>query len=285
MASSSRSPDSTETGECHAYNEQFKQECTCPVFREFMQTGICADCFHNRNSHFKLTGKGAEKVQDIMSRILGPSGPSSSSTGGSATTLTSISKARKLLSMSGASSSRTKAANSEANKGMRPGRVEVVKGKGKGKETETRSGSESRTNSDLFKVASIFILHRGTKFIGEKLQIPAEYNSIPDKVQIQSAQSRGLAVVDSSKGITLNRTWTHDELRDALHDLLPLAFPYFDRIQNKSQDDGPVWYLGGIAKRQLAIVETAHPTGADVDYHKGGGTTGWRNDRVWIGMS
>jgi hypothetical protein len=125
------------------------------------------------------------------------------------------------------------------------------------------------------------------------LQLPEDHRGIPDKITIQRAVLNGLAILRDDKGISLDRTWTYEELAAALYDLLPHLFAYFERMQqesgNSDSDDEdasgnkPAWYLASIVKKQLQIVPANFPTGADADYNKGAGTTGWRNNRLWIG--
>ncbi|KAK7006617.1 hypothetical protein R3P38DRAFT_3213942 [Favolaschia claudopus] len=74
---------------------------------------------------------------------------------------------------------------------------------------------------------------------------------------------------------------------DAFAALLPGPFEYFERQQIDNTDgfDHPIWYLATISQRRLRLVPANYPTGAQVDYNKGANTTGWRNNRVWIGRS
>lgn len=95
-------------------------------------------------------------------------------------------------------------------------------------------------------------------------------------MDIQIAALSGFAVLRDGQGITLNRTWSHKELANALGDLLPQPFA--------CTEGDPGWYLATMSKRHLRIVPLNYPTGADADYNKGAGTTGWRNNRLWIGQ-
>ncbi|KAJ6530278.1 hypothetical protein B0H19DRAFT_1192658 [Mycena capillaripes] len=159
---------------------------------------------------------------------------------------------------------------------MHPLRVEGQnKSKAKGKARETKD------NSTKFKVVSIHILPCGTEFIDGVLSIPSPHDQTPRvRVDVQTAQKHGLAVLND-QGITLDRNWIHDELWETLQDLLPLPFTYFQNLQLKSGQ--PSWYLAAIGKnRRLGIVPSQYPTGAEADYNKGAGTSGWRNNRLWI---
>ncbi|KAJ6592485.1 hypothetical protein B0H19DRAFT_1245356 [Mycena capillaripes] len=158
---------------------------------------------------------------------------------------------------------------------MRPSRVEGQnKSKAKGKARETKD------NSTNFKVVSIHILACGTEFIDGVLSIPSPHDRTPARVDIQTAQKHGLAVLND-QGVTLDRNWIHDELSETLQDLLPHPFTYFHNLQLESGQ--PSWHLAAIGKnRRLDIVPSQYPTGAEADYNKGAGTSGWRNNRLWI---
>ncbi|KAK6971863.1 hypothetical protein R3P38DRAFT_3297680 [Favolaschia claudopus] len=274
MASSS-SELSEQRGECTAYEEETKEECTCSEFRPLKKTGLCANCFHPQNEHLLLSQR--KTVKGVLAGILGTKGSTvGGGASGSSKTLDSIAKARKGLALSG---SRKAAANQESNKGMRPTRSEG-KVKNKGKETPE--------NTNIFKVVSVYILTCGTEYVddGEErsLELPASHMRIPDKVDVQKGELNGIAVLRDHEGIPLDRTWNHEELCDALAALLPGSFGYFERqqIDDAKGFDHPGWYLATISQRRLRLVPANYPTGAQVDYSKGANTTGWRNNRVWI---
>lgn len=120
-------------------------------------------------------------------------------------------------------------------------------------------------------------------------QIPGDHQTIPDRLDVQSAALNGLAVLRENEGIVLDRTWSHEELVGALHEYFPEVFAYFEQLFQDSMNDGseprPVWHLATIAHRRLKVAPVKFPTGANADYNKGAGTTGWRNNRLWIGQS
>ncbi|KAJ7465552.1 hypothetical protein FB451DRAFT_1561369 [Mycena latifolia] len=274
MASSSRSK--SDTTECTAHDEDTQEECTCTQFRKLKTTELCAECYHTRKHHIKPTGPATARVQQILANILhGSSGSSSSSSSGSSSSssssaLQSINKARKQTTLSGFTS-RSKAANQESNRGMRP-----ILDKGKGK--------NNSNSANLFKVVSAVVLPYGTKFLHGELQLPEEHQRVPDKIKVQTFVLNGLAVLRGEKGIEFDRTCDHESLTDALRDLLPLPFGYFDRLTLESDDPNapPPWVLAAVVGKRLKIVPAIFPTGSDVDYNKGASTTGFRNNRLWI---
>lgn len=89
--------------------------------------------------------------------------------------------------------------------------------------------------------------------------------------------------MDSSEGYTLGRFWDHEELVDAFAALLPLPFSFFEQLEHDAEDGEPAWCLATVAQRRLEVLNQSHPTGKDVDYHKGNSSTGFRNCRVFIG--
>ncbi|KAJ7442893.1 hypothetical protein B0H11DRAFT_2276764 [Mycena galericulata] len=189
------------------------------------------------------------------------------STSGS-TTLSKIAQSRALSS----GSSRTRAANAESNRGMWP------TGKGKGKEKPT-------SNPNLFKVVSVVVIACGTQFIDGILQVPPEFQQIPNKVKIQTLVLNGLAVLRDERGIEFDRTSDYVDFTNALREALPLPFGHFDQIQQESGEDEdapPPWHLAAVVKRQLHIVPVTFPAGSDADYNKGANTTGFRNNQIWI---
>ncbi|KAJ7149100.1 hypothetical protein C8R46DRAFT_1044372 [Mycena filopes] len=268
--SASGSRPKLELGECTALDEDTNEECTCTEFVEFKKTSLCGTCYHYRQNHLQPASKTSTNVQRILAGML-PSGSSSE------TTLGSINKARKQLTLTGSSAlAKSKAANRESNRGMRSGRED---GKGKAKAQETK-------DDRYFKVVSICILPCGTEFVDGERQIPSAYQTIPDHHAIQKAALKGLAVLRDNEGITLDRTWSHEEFVAAMHEYFPEAFAYFEGLFQESIDSyaepQAVWHLGTISARRLKIVPVKFPTGANADYNKGAGTTGWRNNRLWI---
>ncbi|KAJ7748973.1 hypothetical protein B0H16DRAFT_1888324 [Mycena metata] len=269
--SASGSRPKLELGECTALDEETKEECTCTEFVDFKKTSLCGTCYHYRQNHLQPAPETKKDVQSILAGMV----PSGSLFG---VTLGSLSKARKQLTLTGASSSaRAKAANHESNRGMRP--VRDSSGKGKAKVQEAK---EDR----FFKVVSIYILTCGTEFVDGVRQIPGDHQTIPDRLDVQSAALNGLAVLRENEGIVLDRTWSHEELVGALHEYFPEVFAYFEQLFQDSMNDGseprPVWHLATIAHRRLKVAPVKFPTGANADYNKGAGTTGWRNNRLWI---
>ncbi|KAJ7498414.1 hypothetical protein B0H11DRAFT_2189687 [Mycena galericulata] len=256
MASSSSSSSAfpPEKSECRAHDTDTNEECDCTDFRELKKTGLCADCLHSRASHHKPSASNAKRVQGILTGML-----KNPSTSGS-TTLSKIAQSRALSS----GSSRTRAANAESNRGMRP------TGKGKGKEKST-------SNPNLFKVVSVVVIACGTQFIDGILQVPPEFQEVPDKVKIQTLVLNGLAVLRDEKGIEFDRTSDHVDFTNALREALPLPFE-----SGEDEDAPPPWHLAAAVKRRLKIVPVTFPAGSDADYNKGANTTGFRNNRIWI---
>jgi hypothetical protein len=115
--------------------------------------------------------------------------------------------------------------------------------------------------------------------------MPAGYDKTPSKYDVKKAAREGLAVVDSEQGFELDRTWSHEDLVDAFTTLLPFPFSFFKKLQDEAKDGIPRWRLAIVASRRLQVLSDEHPTGKDVDYIKGNSTSGFRNSRVFIGMS
>lgn len=123
--SGSGSRPKLELGECTALDEETKEECTCTEFVDFKKTSLCGTCYHYRQNHLQPAPETKKDVQSILAGMV----PSGSLSG---VTLGSLSKARKQLTLTGASTSaRAKAANHESNRGMRPVRDSSGKGKAK----------------------------------------------------------------------------------------------------------------------------------------------------------
>ncbi|KAK7016172.1 hypothetical protein R3P38DRAFT_3569939 [Favolaschia claudopus] len=208
--------------------------------------------------------KKGKDVDSILERIANKGSGSSASS----SMLAKIGKARTGLTSSGAKSSRKTraAANLESNEGMRP------------KKNKTQSTSNN------FRVGSIMILPCGTICSNGMRQLRKKNRPIPGRPAVQLAVVHGLAVVDLTHGISIDRTADHDELKDRLHELFPQPFAYFDRVEAESESDSkePVWWLGTVNSKQLQIAPVTHPTGADAEYNKGATTSGFRHCRLFI---
>ncbi|KAK6996202.1 hypothetical protein R3P38DRAFT_3287888 [Favolaschia claudopus] len=113
-------------------------------------------------------------------------------------------------------------------------------------------------------------------------QLPKKNRAIPGRQAVQLAVVHGLAVVDLTQGISIDRTADHDELKDRLHELFPQPFAYFERVEAESESKEPVWWLGTVNSKQLQIAPVTHPTGADAEYNKGATTSGFRHCRPFI---
>ncbi|KAJ7704740.1 hypothetical protein B0H16DRAFT_1747468 [Mycena metata] len=111
--------------------------------------------------------------------------------------------------------------------------------------------------------------------------MPEQYRAVPDRIETQSAELDGLAIV-KTQGIKFDREADHEEIIAAFTKHLPLPFAYFDRIQREAGNDEPVWYLASALKKQLVIVPSDRPDGSVVDFNKGNATTGFRNNRIFI---
>lgn len=90
---------------------------------------------------------------------------------------------------------------------------------------------------------------------------------------------KGLAVVKTN-GLEFDRNASHEDVVESLTELLPSVFGYFARIQGDGQ---PAWCLATPLRNKLRIVPSSHPDGAVLDYNKGNGTTGFRNNRIFLG--
>ncbi|KAJ7824918.1 hypothetical protein B0H13DRAFT_2375216 [Mycena leptocephala] len=65
--------------------------------------------------------------------------------------------------------------------------------------------------------------------------------------------------------------------------LLPLPLSFFAQAEDDADDGQPAWHLATVVQRRLQVLlNPMHPTGGDVDYHKGSSSTGFRNSRVFI---
>jgi hypothetical protein len=90
--------------------------------------------------------------------------------------------------------------------------------------------------------------------------------------------------VDTSDGFELDRLWGYKRLFEALA-ALPFPFSLFEQLERDDEDGEPAWCLATVVQKRLEVLNKSHPTGKDVDYHKGNPTNGFRNCRVFIGRS
>jgi hypothetical protein len=111
--------------------------------------------------------------------------------------------------------------------------------------------------------------------------LPKNLQAVPDRVKIQKAVNRGLAVLRSEAGVEIGRTGDHDDLMEDLRRHLPHPFAYFERLEAESSE--PAWWLATVVGKQLQIAPTSRPTGADAEYNKGVSTSGFRHSRLFIG--
>ncbi|KAJ7140647.1 hypothetical protein C8R44DRAFT_866354 [Mycena epipterygia] len=155
---------------------------------------------------------------------------------------------------------------------------------GGSKGPESRKGKEkkARRSSNMFKVLLVFIISGGTEFVGEKLRIAEGHYGIPDGVDIQTAVLEGRAVLDLNEGFEFDRTSSHEEVVDTLTALLPLAFPYFQHLQDEAGNFEPAWRLATVAKKKIVISPVVHPKGSDLDFVKGNATSGFKNSWLFI---
>ncbi|KAJ7769852.1 hypothetical protein B0H16DRAFT_1715503 [Mycena metata] len=261
---------SAKTGECRAKSkDEDGLECDCTSYEEDTeQSGYCSTCYHREKAHLLSTPAATVPKLHVRSLLAG---------------MMDGTKLGSKLSLAG-SSSRKKivpslsAANRESNQGMRPPKAGSSKGKGKKKETSA---------STTFKVISIHVLPYGTEEEldenGEKvLVIAGGNNKTPTSYQIDVAAGKGLAVFDSSKGIELDRAWTHEQLVEALMGLLPFPFAYFEQLEDEAGNGEAAWRLASAVSKRLQVLDNPAPAGKDVDFHKGNVTNGFRNWRVFI---
>ncbi|KAJ7023661.1 hypothetical protein C8F04DRAFT_1271231 [Mycena alexandri] len=263
---------SKKTGECHAKSKDGDEECDCTSYEEDPgQSGYCSECYHREKAHLLATPGASVRKPEVR------------------TLLKSLMEGTKLgsklslgASLSSASSSRKKAvpslsaANRESNEGMRSSKPGSSKGKGKRAESSA---------STTFKVVSIHVLPYGTeegKMAKRRSSLPGGHDKTPTNFQIDTAAAQGLAVFDSSKGFELDRTWTHEELAEALMGLLPFPFSYFERLQDEAGDGEAAWRLASVVSKRLHVLINPTPAGKDVDFHKGNATSGFRHWRIFI---
>ncbi|KAJ6481612.1 hypothetical protein DFH09DRAFT_1107512 [Mycena vulgaris] len=260
------------TGECTAHDRNSNEECDCVEYVESEELeDYCDNCYH-RLQHHLASKPGASKkrsgVNALLAGILGgaPSGK------GTVSKPRASSSSSSLAAFASSSSKRlgklTTAANKEANQGMRPLSDGPSKSKLKGKEKAGKRNS----SGTYFKVVSVFVVAAGTEFVNESLQIVDGSDKLPNRVDIQNAELEGLAVVNAN-GIDFDRTASHEDVITHFLDLLPLM----------PGNDEPTWYLAAPVGRKLVIVPSAHPDGAVLDFNKGNGTTGFRNNHLFIG--
>ncbi|KAJ7733828.1 hypothetical protein B0H14DRAFT_3517285 [Mycena olivaceomarginata] len=180
-------------------------------------------------------------------------------------------------SSSKSKSSALSAAHRESNHGMRP----ADDGSGGSKPSKKGKG-KNKKRRDIFKVVSVQVIPWGTVVVGGVRKLIGDSAKIPDRVQAQTAQLDGLAVVNS-KGISFERDASHEEVVAALTDLLPLPFNYF-KTTCEAEAEQPAWDLATPVKHKLVIVpsDSERPDGLALDFNKGTGTAGYRNSRIFI---
>ncbi|KAJ7720709.1 hypothetical protein B0H16DRAFT_1738704 [Mycena metata] len=281
------------TGECTAHDKHSDQECDCSAYTDATDIpGYCGDCYHRRQDHLVSRPGAVEKTSAVRSLLAGLAARSSNLSKASSSKAGSSKVHASLFLGSAAATSKKKnssgllaAANREANHGMRPPTTEAGKSKkAKGKEPSSKRDREG----DTFKVVSLQVIPCGTRrrISGDKqgpkvLQVPEQYQAVPDRIEIQSAELDGLAIV-KTQGIKFDREADHEDVVAAFTQHLPLPFEYFARIQREAGNNEPVWYLASALKKQLVIVPSDRPDGSVVDFNKGNATTGFRNNRIFI---
>ncbi|KAJ7732949.1 hypothetical protein DFH07DRAFT_968222 [Mycena maculata] len=280
------------TGECTAHNKITKEECNCTDYVESDEIeGFCAECFHRRQHHLLSKPAASQKSTNVNKLLAGLLGGVSSDSGKGKV----VASSSKFWGATGsfaaavtASSSKRKApvsldaAHKEANKGMRPP-AEGGSKKGKGRKQESRAES-------TFKVISVQVIPCGTRFVQNTLEVPesdeqnvlelpAGFDRVPNRVKTQAAVQKGLAVVNSSVGIEFDRNTSHEDVVESFAQLLPSVFSYLAGIQDGVQ---PAWCLATPLRNKLSVVPSSLPDGSVLDYNKGNGTTGFRNNRIFI---
>ncbi|KAJ7691907.1 hypothetical protein B0H17DRAFT_1133441 [Mycena rosella] len=274
MSSSSRSA----TGECKAHDKESGQECDCPQFQASEEDAeFCADCFHHRKHHLiSMPGASTPKpgVKAMLAQMLLRPGRSTSRSSAS----TSRGKS-SLRGVSSSTSSKTllsnfSAANHEANLGMRP------RDDTEGGSSKKRKAKRSR---NTFKVSSILVISQGTEFVDGVLCIADGHDAVPNRVETQTAVLEGRAVLNLNDGFEMDRTWTHEDVVDALTSHLPLPFSHFHHIQQKADDnDEPAWRLATVVQKKIVISPVLRPDGSHLFYNKGNMSTGFNNSRLFI---
>ncbi|KAJ7843030.1 hypothetical protein B0H13DRAFT_1909561 [Mycena leptocephala] len=287
MAPKSQPDSSTVTGECRAHDKESGQECDCTEYQDDPeQPGYCSERYHRRKAHL-AAAPGAPNssagVKAILAKLV------AGSTGKGKLSLKAPSSASRKPAFPTLS-----AANRESNSGMRP----TPKDAGTSKSAK-RKKKDNSTNT--FKVVSVVVLPHGTEwdvrlfhsspvllvtdFFGLEngtLRIVSGHVKTPNKSEIQKAAAEGVAVVDTSEGYELDRLWDHEELVDAFATLLPLPFSLFEQLERDAEDGEPAWCLATVVQKRLEVLNNSHPTGKDVDFHKGNPTSGFRTCRVFI---
>ncbi|KAJ7722825.1 hypothetical protein B0H16DRAFT_1737555 [Mycena metata] len=150
---------------------------------------------------------------------------------------------------------------------------------------------QADNSGDIFRVLSVHLLTCGTKVIENKRYLPDGHQGVPDKVTFQEAVGAGHAVWRNDNGVAFDRTSDHGEFTDALRQVLPHPFAYFDRLLDEHDSDAegserkssrPAWYLAAVANKQLRVVPVSRPTGAHADFNKGANTSSFRQCRLFL---
>lgn len=113
-------------------------------------------------------------------------------------------------------------------------------------------------------------------------------NRNPGKAEIQVLVKAGLAKIDED-GISFRMSWTHEEVDNALRELFPMAFAYLDALESPGPDDElygvPQWMLCVPENRRLRLVPEFRPNGANLHFNKGTTRAGYRESKIFIGVS
>ncbi|KAJ6543012.1 hypothetical protein B0H19DRAFT_1077029 [Mycena capillaripes] len=166
------------------------------------------------------------------------------------------------------------AAHREANRGMRPDDSEGG--------SKTNKKGEERKRTEIFRVVSVQVIPWGTTLVDGVRQLPEDAARVPDRVQIQTAQQDGLAVVNNKDGIAFDRDASREDVKSQLRGLIPGPFAWFDGLEEEA-DDTDVWYLATAVKQKLVLVpDSSCPDGATLDFNKGNTTNGFWNCRIFI---
>ena len=108
-------------------------------------------------------------------------------------------------------------------------------------------------------------------------------SSVKSKQEIPKLAESSLAKLDLDGGIIFSKTWTYDQVVNAMCEYLPEVFGYLDKLP---ETDTPHWVLCFRQQRTITLGSgVTFPTGQNLDFFKGTTRAAWSECIIWIGAS
>ncbi|KAJ7060885.1 hypothetical protein C8F01DRAFT_1141192 [Mycena amicta] len=266
----------SESVECVAFDTVLEDECKCEDYDDNM--GTCLNCDHKQRYHLQVPADVDVRVDDILNSFAPPKdkkkakgkGKGKASTAGGGSSRWSSDRARLALG----------SASRESNKGLRPTTAPPAKSK-----------NRIPKDNDSFRVCAVVVIAGGTKSQepGPAARtITPGFASIPNNAVLTVMALQGLAKLDVVTGFSFGRSWSKDQVQEALggnQGILPHIFQYFAAIEAEKNNGQPSWYLAGPAGhgKQLTLMASNCCDGATLYLAKGNtASQGFLHNRLFI---